>query len=264
VESNSLGDRMKSYYENVSRYYLTRKIPVILRIDGKAFHTFTKNFKKPFDDSFSILMERTAIKLCEEIQGSKCAYKQSDEISILITDLDDIKTEAWFDYNIQKMVSVSASIATAIFNKYHFIDEYDTLSYYTPAKNERIACFDSRVFNIPIHEVENYFIWRQKDWIRNSIMMLARSYFSHKELKNKNGLDVHEMLCDKNVNWTDLEDKWKNGVFIRKVNYEKNGVERSKWEPMRECPIFTTDEGRILIRSLLKENLNESSNPFRR
>ena len=116
MNKDNLGDRMKGY-EDTFRYYLPKKTNLILRIDGKAFHSYTKNCKRPFDDNLMDDMNQTAIKLCEEIQGAKLAYVQSDEISILITDYDDIKTSAWFDNNLQKIVSVSASIATAEFNK---------------------------------------------------------------------------------------------------------------------------------------------------
>lgn len=195
---DSLGDRIKHNYENRNRSYLTRRTPVIMRLDGKAFHTLTRSCTKPFDIEFSSAMVYTAHKLLKEIQGAKCAYTQSDEISILITDYETLETEAWFDYNVQKITSVAAAVASLAFS-----DAY---------KKEGI--FDCRVFNIPKEEVCNYFIWRQKDWIRNSIQMLARKHFSHKELHNKKIKDIHDMLYTKNINWADLEDRWKNGIHI--------------------------------------------------
>ena len=202
---DNLGDRMKNNYENRYRFKLTRRIPVIMRLDGKAFHTLTKNCEKPFDLHFNNSMWWAAFGVIEEIQGAKCVYIQSDEISILITDFDKLTTDAWFDYNIQKMTSVAASIASIAFNEQFFYleDGYKAL-------------FDCRVFNIPKEEVVNYFVWRQKDWVRNSVQMLARSYYSHKELHKKKQSDMHEMLYKKGVNWADLESKWKNGVFIYK------------------------------------------------
>ena len=203
MDKDSIGDRMKANYEDRYRFSLTRRTPVIMRLDGKAFHTLTRGLEKPFDDSFYYSMIDTASFLCSEIQGAKCAYVQSDEISILITDFDTLTTDAWFDYNIQKMTSVSAGLASAYFTSRFF-------------EEDGIAVFDSRVFNIPKEEVCNYFIWRQLDWIRNSVQMLAQAHFSHKQLHGKNQSAMHDMLHDKGVNWADLPEKWKNGTFIVK------------------------------------------------
>lgn len=211
----SLDNRMKKNYENKFRIKLLRKIPVIIRIDGKNFHRLTKDCKRPFDQKFSDTMNETAQFLCENIQGSKCCYVQSDEISILLTDFDRIETSAWFDYNIQKMASISASMASVIFTE----------------RWKTRAFFDSRTFNIPKEEVCNYFIWRQKDWIRNSLSMLARAHFSHNQLHKKNSSDMHEMLHIKGINWADLYDHWKNGIFLEKNN---------EWSIV-PSPIFTQD-----------------------
>ena len=197
---DSLGDRMKNLYENRARIYLTRRTPVIMRLDGKSFHTFTKGFNRPFDDNLHEAMVATTIAVFNEIQGAKLAYTQSDEISILITDFERFSTEAWFDYNIQKMCSVAASVAAAHFN------ERDTC--------DKLAYFDCRVFNIPENEVRNYFIWRQKDWYRNSVQMVGQANFSHKELHKKKISDIHEMLHEKGINWaTDYNDWQKNGTI---------------------------------------------------
>jgi tRNA(His) 5'-end guanylyltransferase len=177
-------------------------MPVIIRLDGKAFHTMTRRCEKPFDDWFANSMVDTAVELCANIQGAKCAYIQSDEISILVTDFARLTSDAWFDYNLQKMVSVSAGIASAYFSKCFFYCQ------------TKYATFDSRAFNVPKDEVCNYFIWRQQDWIRNSIHMLSQSYYSHKQLHKKNTKDMHEMLYEKGVNWADLAPKWKNGTFV--------------------------------------------------
>ncbi len=196
---DSLGDRMKKNYEDRYRIHLTRRTPVIIRLDGKAFHTLTKKEEKPFSPTFIAAMCTTGMSLCEEIQNCKCAYIQSDEISLLLIDYDNLQTEAWFDYNLQKMVSVSGGLASAIFTIY---------------TNPKIALFDARAFNIPREEVCNYFIWRQKDWIRNSVHMFASSFFSHKELHKKSQADMHEMLHKKDQNWADLAPELKNGSFI--------------------------------------------------
>lgn len=147
MNKDSIGNRMKENYEDRYRFKLTRRMPVIIRLDGKAFHTLTRDCMKPFDNSFNCAIVETSIYLLKNIQGAKCAYIQSDEISILLTDFDRLTTNAWFDYNIQKMVSVSASMASVIFSSlWH-----------------RHGYFDSRVFNIPKEEICNYFIWRQLD-----------------------------------------------------------------------------------------------------
>ena len=238
----NLGDRMKEYYEGRNQTTLLRKMPVIMRLDGRAFHTFTKQFQRPFDEALSGMMLTTALSLCAEIQGAKCAYIQSDEISILITDMDRIETEAWFDYNVQKMCSISAATATIAFATEYMhwnigINNSDLL-----VKMRKIS-FDSRVFNIPHDEVENYFVWRQKDWERNSIHMLAQAHFSHKQLHKKSRSDMHEMLFQKGINWADLPDKWKNGVFVSKGEFI--------WSAKPICPIFTEEKSRQLLRSYL-------------
>lgn len=203
MNKDSIGNRMKENYENRYRFFLTRRTPVIIRLDGRAFHTLTRGLQKPFDEKFSNTITETAKYLCSEIQGAKCAYAQSDEISILLTDYDQLTTDAWFDYNVQKMTSISSGLASAYFTKQW-------------CSNGGCAVFDSRVFNIPMEEVCNYFIWRQMDWIRNSVQMLAQSNFSHKQLHGKNQPAMHEMLHEKGVNWADLELRWKNGMFVFK------------------------------------------------
>jgi len=200
MTETSLDKRMKNNYENRYRIKLTRRTPVIMRLDGRAFHTLTKNCVKPYDERFNNTMIHTASYLASEVQGAKCGYIQSDEISLLITDFDGSMTDAWFDYNIQKMTSISAGIASVVFTSRWV--QYD------------VAVFDSRVFNVPKEEVCNYFVSRQKDWIRNSLTMYAQSVYSHKELHKKNSKDKHEMLHDKGLNWASLDDKWKNGTFI--------------------------------------------------
>jgi tRNA(His) 5'-end guanylyltransferase len=150
-------------------------------------------------------MNKTALFLCSEIQGAKCAYVQSDEINILVTDFDQLTTDAWFDYNIQKMTSISAGLASA-----------DFTVRWNEGASRPIAIFDSRVFNIPKEEVCNYFIWRQQDWVRNSVSMLAQAHFSHKELQGKNQPAMHEMLHAKGINWSNMHPCWKNGTMIAK------------------------------------------------
>lgn len=248
---NNLGDRMKAY-ENVTRNYLTRRLPVVLRLDGKAFHSFTKGFEKPFDTILMESMWETCKYLCANIQGCKIAYTQSDEISLLLTDYETFTTSAWFDNNIQKMVSVSASMATLIFNK-TFIDlvnEYysdigETFECENYIHKYNSAMFDSRVFNLPKEEVCNYFIWRQQDATRNSIEAVGQANFSHKQLNCKSCNQIQDMLfTEKNINWNDFPVSQKRGVCIYKENYNLNDEAhtiRSRWVIDKDIPVFTQD-----------------------
>lgn len=195
-KNDSLGDRMKENYENRAKTFLVRRMPVIIRLDGKAFHTFTKGLKKPYDEIFHNTMNATMKYLCENIQGCKLGYTQSDEITLLLTDYDTLTTDAWFDYNVQKICSVSASMATMAFNKFlrnnfNAVDLDADLEYVKMLfKKLDCAMFDSRCFNIPTEEVTNCFIWRQQDATRNAIQMLGQCNFSHKELHNKSCNDI--------------------------------------------------------------------------
>jgi tRNA(His) guanylyltransferase len=200
--------RMKDNYESRYEFYLTRRTPVIIRLDGIAFHTYTKNAVKPFDDQIIFAMQQAALELCRKISGVKCAYVFSDEISLLLTDYDRLGTQAWYDYSLNKMLSASASIASALFNKI-MQREYDAL-------------FDSRAFNIPEHDVNNYFVARQRDAIKNSIGSFANYYFSSNELENVSNDDRIRMLYDKHgVDWYEQKDVYKYGTFIKRVDREK-------------------------------------------
>lgn len=266
MKKDSLGNRMKMY-ENISRSYLTKKIPVIIRLDGKAFHTFTKGMKRPFDEILISTMQETTKYLCENIQGCKIAYTQSDEITLLLTDYEKIDTQGWFEYNIQKMCSISSSMATLAFNsifekkikeffdkniayKIFDSDEIETIEYKKYQEDRKYfelikkklnrALFDSRVFSIPKEEVCNCFIWRQQDATRNSIQMVGQSNFSFKELQNKSCNMIQEMLwSNRNINWNNYNAYLKRGSCIIKEKYLKGNVERSRWIIDKNIPIFT-------------------------
>lgn len=249
---DSLGDRMKRY-EKAGASQLYRRIPVIMRLDGRAFHTFTKKYcERPFDQWFQTAMYQTTKTLLTEIQGAKCAYVQSDEITILITDFDRLNSEAWFNYNVQKMCSIGASIATVAFNNNFAMQagkSNPNLAYRSDHPSDRLlAQFDARVFNIPKEDVANNFIWRQKDWLRNSIQMYCRSFFSHKELEGKKQADMHEMLHGIKKNWAkDLLPSWKNGIFVAKPTTCLVKTERPGWTAY--FPIFT--ENREIFDELM-------------
>lgn len=202
---DSLGDRIKQY-ENVSRYFLTTRTPAIVRVDGRAFHSFTRGMAKPYDERLQLAMVTAAKEVAKDMQGFKVGYIQSDEASFVITDYDDINTQGWFNYNLSKMVSLAASIMSV-----HFNSAFVRLG----GKLKKLQVFDARTFNIPENDIANYLLWRAKDWERNSLQMLARSNFSHRKLHKKRRSDMHEMLHEKGINWAaDVEPKFRNGVFI--------------------------------------------------
>lgn len=269
---DQLGDRMKDFYEDRTRFKLARRTNTIIRIDGKAFHQYTKGLTRPFDSGLMEDMNKTAEFLCQNIQGAKFAYVQSDEISILVTDYDDISTHAWFDGNLQKMASIAASLATAKFNQLRMSRscwEGNDVDGYLDAddlQNFKLAMFDARVFQIPYQEeVLNYFIWRQQDATRNSISSVAQANFSDKELHGKKTNQMQDMLMlDRGINWNDFSPREKRGSVIRKVvktfmklesgqtvqvdpkqvdPRQNSTYSRNVWEADADTPIFTQDKG---------------------
>jgi tRNA(His) guanylyltransferase len=201
----NLGDRIKKY-EKAFHYTTVPRMPVMIRVDGKAFHTLTRNMNKPFDSKLIATMINSAIYTATRMQGFKVAYIQSDEVSFCLTDYDNLDTQGWFDYDLAKMVSISAAMMSVGFNSF-----MSTAQSYT----ESIPIFDSRAFTVPISDIVNAFLWRAKDWERNSLQMYCRSLFSHKELNGKKRSDMHEMLHKINKNWTtDLPERERNGTFL--------------------------------------------------
>lgn len=266
MSNDSLGDRMKSY-EDSYRISLPIRMPVILRVDGKAFHTYTRQCQKPVDHGLVECMNDTAKALCETVQGTKLAYVQSDEISLLINNYETVDTQPWFENNLQKMVSISAATASVVFTDnswkiwgtWHIDGEGKR--HYIPSGDEdsgfitKPAFFDARAFILPKEDVVNYFLWRQQDATRNSIQMLARSMYSHKECDNKNTSELQELTFRKGVNWNDCSVSQKRGRCLVKTQYEhvgtnpKTGKEvssmRSTWTVDNNIPIFSQDRSYI-------------------
>ena len=264
---DELGLRMKNFYESVPKTSLMRRTPVAIRIDGKAFHTFTRGFEKPFDELLGKAMRETMRYLCENIQGCVLGYTQSDEITLILVDYKKLTSSAWFDYEVQKMCSIAASMATMAFNK-AFAHEVATQSkrLYTEYLNDndasyidalekamnKGAMFDARVFNIPKEEVANLIYWRQLDAARNSIQMVGQAYFSHSELHGKNQNDIQEMLWSAHgINWNDYPTHLKRGSCCIKVGQKTTcaeehldgtvntwTVERPHWEIDLDIPMF--------------------------
>lgn len=230
--NDELGKRMKEFYEQVPKYRLTRRTPVMIRIDGKAFHTFTRGFDRPFDEVFNNAMNKTMEYLCENIQGCIFGYRQSDEVSLVLSDYKKLNSDAWFGYEVQKMCSIAASMATMAFNRY-FREEYSVwledkaawrgigefddctrklLNAYRESL-EKGAMFDARCFNIPKEEVVNCIYWRQLDAARNSVQMVGQAIFSHNELQGKSCNVIQDMLHEqKGINWNDFPTAQKRGV----------------------------------------------------
>ena len=235
----TLGSRMKEY-ENANKAFLTKRMPIIIRIDGRAFHSFTRGFKKPFDNYLMGCMWQTAQDLCANIEGCKIAYTQSDEISLFLNNYESLETSAWFNNNIQKIASISASMATLYFNN-AFNEMCKNMNDGVIYKRKLgTAMFDARAFVLPKEEVCNYFIWRQQDAMRNSVQMVGQANFSHKQLQGKNCENIKNMLKDIGVDYDNFTPCQKYGACIIKERYEiDNGVIRNRWITDLETPIFT-------------------------
>ena len=273
---DDLGVRMKTFYEQIPKTKLMRRCPVAIRIDGKAFHTFTRGFHKPFDEVLIKSMQETMKYLCENIQGCVLGYTQSDEITLILVDYKKLTSSAWFDYEVQKICSIAASMATMAFNKFfrdnvgdYLYENYDDqylADYIKTLQNavDKGAMFDARCFNIPKEEVTNLVYWRQLDASRNSIQMVGQANFSHKELQNKSCNDIQDMLMtQKGINWNDLPTYQKRGSCCvrNKIVIESDCVKatvqlrdasksENEWIIDTDIPIFR-NEGREYIDRLV-------------
>ena len=281
MDTSDLAERMKGY-EKRNRYYLQRRMPVILRLDMRAGHSFTKGFERPFDEVFIKTIQETAKYLCENIQNCKLSYQQSDEITLLLVDYEKINTDCFFEYRVDKLCSIAASMATMKFNqvfkelsyresenleiicrKNPYLENRDCL---TQISNKHInsaekgAMFDCRCFNIPKEEVTNCIYWRQLDATRNSIQMVGQANFSHKELQNKSCNDIQDMLMtQKGINWNDFPTYQKRGSCCVRNHMisepygnrmlDKNAGE-NEWIIDKNIPIFK-GEGRKYIDDLV-------------
>ena len=279
---DDLGTRMKTFYENISKTRLMRRVPVAIRLDGKAFHTFTRGFQKPFDFVLMDTMQQTMKYLCENIQGCVFGYTQSDEITLILVDYQKFTSSAWFDYEVQKICSISASMATMAFNRF-FAQEVDkwgaeTFGYewYEGGTNDpevintpeyklsevyskaidKGAMFDSRCFNIPKEEVANLIYWRQLDAARNSVQMVGQANFSHSELQGKTCNMIQDMLLtQKDINWNNFPIDCKRGAACIYDNYQNpdsitNGDIIKGWRIDREMPIIK-DENREYVEKYI-------------
>jgi tRNA(His) guanylyltransferase len=219
---DDLGRRMKQDYEDALRLVLPRRAYLVIRIDGRGFHTFTKNLERPYSRKLADALDQAAIGLCQEMIGCRFAYGQSDEYSFLLTDFEKENAALWFDGNVQKIVSVSASLFTAHFNR--------------AFPSDKIAAFDSRVLLISRREeVQKYFLWRQLDASANSLNMLASAHYSHSELVGKSNTEKHEMLHAKGVNWAKQPSDFKRGRVVLR------NADSSGWDTDLAIPVFNRD-----------------------
>ncbi len=247
LKKDGLGDRMKRY-EAVSRPRLVPRLPLIIRADGKAFHTLTRDMQRPFDPEFVEHMLHVALALCREIDGAQMAYVQSDEISVLVRDDQAHDTQPWFDKELDKIVSIMAGIASAEMS----------------LRLDRRAVFDARAFVLPPAEVVNYYVWRQQDATRNSVSMAAYAELGKKLgvkeaqalLHGKTWGEQQEMLfAHCGINWSQYPAHLKRGACIVPGNEERAGrdglITRRIWQAEREIPVFTAD--RFFIEKFLAE-----------
>lgn len=264
MDRSDLAERMKGY-EKRNRYYLQRRMPVILRLDMRAGHSFTRGFERPFDEVFIKSMQDTAKYLCKNIQNCKLSYQQSDEITLLLVDYDKLNTDCFFDYRVDKLCSIAASMATMAFNKYFYdnvfvynatatVDlsdkKYPFKEVYSKAVDKG-AMFDARCFNIPKEEVTNLVYWRQLDASRNSIQMVGQANFSHKELQNKSCNDIQDMLMtQKDINLNDLPTYQKRGSCCIKIEEnitENNSVEKMEFGENRKKIVVNIEHSHWII-----------------
>ena len=245
---DAISTRMKENYEFPYRFKMSRRTPVIIRLDGKAFHNFTKGFVRPFDHVLMTAMQKTMLDLCRNIQGTVLGYTQSDEISLLLIDYQNLDSCAWFDNEVQKICSVSASMCTLYFNK-HFSEEVAKSADGSAEHKARLKAaetggmFDARCFNVPVDEVTNYFLGRQNDASRNSVQMVGQCYFCQKELQGKSGNDIQDMLLTQHdINWNNFTVPEKRGAACYKTE--------DGWLLDFEMPILK-ESGRDYVERLL-------------
>ena len=270
--SDELGKRMKEFYEQIPKTRLMRRTPVIVRVDGRAFHTFTKGFARPFDEILIKSMQKTAKSLCENVMGCHLAYVQSDEISLLLTDYETLDLQAFFDYEVQKICSITASIATLAFNKAFASNVLDAAAENPDANSdimrayekalEKGAVFDSRAFNLPKEEVANYFYWRQLDAARNSVQMVGHANFSQRELHGKSCSAIQDMLHkQKGINWNDFPVHQKRGsCCVRtetKREFDGKEVVRHEWTIDKEIPMFKGNNREYIERFVFVEDVRK-------
>lgn len=246
---DALGNRMKNY-ELTSKTILMSRTPVAIRVDGKAFHTFTKHLNKPFDSIFMDTMIQTMEAMCADIQNCIFGYVQSDEITFILKDYEQLNTSAWFDNEVQKLCSISASMATYYFNKFFnknampYINAHPNNEYTSALIHclDAPAMFDARAFNVPREEVINLIYWRQLDAVRNSIQACGQANFSHNKLINKSCAEIKEMLAEIGKPWEAIPIYKQRGTCCLREN--------KQWITDYSMPMFVK-EGREYLEAFI-------------
>lgn len=206
--ADGLAERMKVYEGAEAGRRLMPLLPVLARLDGRAFHTFVRGLAKPFDQRLSNLMINTLAFLVRETNAT-VGYTQSDELTLAWVPAG-ADTQVFFDGRVQKMTSTLAALCSVHFNR--------RLPAFLPAEyGDRVPVFDCRVWNVPtIDEAVNVFVWRELDAKKNSISMAARAYYNHAAVHGRSGAELQELLFRKGVNWNDYPAFFKRGTYTRR------------------------------------------------
>lgn len=206
-EFEAMGDRHKAFESRETMHRLMPGLPVLVRLDGRAFHTFTRGLARPYDERLSRSMIETTKYLVDHTHAS-VGYTQSDEISLAYPNTDP-NNQVMFDGRVQKLCSILAAMATAKFNQQILAN--------IPEKAHLLPLFDARVYQYPTLDLAaESFVWRETDATRNSLTMAAHAYYSHKELHKAGYARKHEMLHAKGLNWNDYPDFFKKGTYVRR------------------------------------------------
>lgn len=226
-------------------YKLDCNKPIIVHIDGKNFSKMIKNkFEKPFDKEFIDMMNNTAKFICQNVQGVKLAYTQSDEITLIITK-SSTDSEIFFGGRLCKLQSVIAALATSEFNR-HFIrrqvfDKDDWSNVQVRDLDQelldmKMTQFDCKAWNVDtLYDAILWLLFRNIDCVRNSKQQAAQTYLSHKALeKLDTDKQIAKLLEEKNIDWNQYPDNMKYGRFIKKAVATVNGangqpVKRRAW-----------------------------------
>ena len=208
-----IGERMKRY-ERTTDFYLPPRTPVLIRVDGRAFHTWTRRADRPFDRDIAESMVEATIVCAKEMAGFRLAYHQSDEVTFVLLDTATLQTQPWFDNRLSKLASVTASMFTAAFNA-AIHDRADRTSLWVRGP----ATFDARVFPVPLDDTPNVFVWRQRDWRRNSITMLASALCSHRELHGRSTAERLALCRERGRPWENLDPWEKYGTFVSHTDW---------------------------------------------
>lgn len=251
-DKDDLGNRMKAYEAPSTGRRVFKGQPLVVRLDGKSFHTFTKGLERPYDQSLSDLMVATMKALVDRFQAN-IGYTQSDEITLVFLSEPEDRGDLNFDGRLQKIETLTASFASVYFNKH--------LRNYLPQKADELPIFDSRAFAVPnAQEAYHSLLWRQQDCTKNAISMAAQSMYKQSELQGKNGSELQEMMFQKGVNFNDYPFFFKRGTFAR-----REGVERElSYAELQKIPTEYRPTGPVMRSEIVTHDywLSKLPNPI--